>query len=305
MDSLLSNSIIDIIDKYSEFFLSKENVVGLGLGFKNIKNLDTLRPALKVFVSKKIPQDKLSKHLLIPKEFLGIETDVIETGQFKTLVTTKKKEPPLDVFARPIVPSVGIGTTAKRSYATLSCIVFSNRSGKPYILANNHAIAQCNKLPIGVSIVQPSLFTTGIQNKYRIGQLYYFINMNYGKRSKRKPNLVDCALGSINNDIEFSTYFPVVGKVKKTKTPKPGMKVKKIGTTTGITYGTITAINSLTSYDIDEEPAYFAKQIITSKMAEPGDSGSILFSEDNYMIGMLISGSSKRCFFTPIDTVLK
>jgi hypothetical protein len=40
-------------------------------------------------------------------------------------------------------------------------------------------------------------------------------------------------------------------------------------------------------------------------MSEPGDSGSLILSEDNYAIGLLFAGSDKATVINRIETVFE
>lgn len=60
--------------------LSLPNVVGVGLGMKQTKNVATGKICLKVYVEKKIPKDKLSREEIIPEKLEGVKTDVEEIG---------------------------------------------------------------------------------------------------------------------------------------------------------------------------------------------------------------------------------
>ncbi|WP_299889301.1 trypsin-like serine protease [uncultured Lacinutrix sp.] len=66
-----------------------------------------------------------------------------------------------------------------------------------------------------------------------------------------------------------------------------GMFVKKCGKSTGYTEGIVRSINS-TLY-IHEEDKYFKNQILTSCMASPGDSGSLLVSKSNHALGLIFA----------------
>ena len=79
----LENKIKQLQKKYEPRLLSFPNVVGVGIGFKERKNISTKKLCLKVYVLKKIPPGKLSKDQLIPKKLEGIETDVEEVGRLK------------------------------------------------------------------------------------------------------------------------------------------------------------------------------------------------------------------------------
>jgi len=71
--------------KYEQKLLFLPNVVGVGIGYKETKNISTERLCLKVYVKKKIPESQLRREHLIPKKIENIETDVEEIGTLKGL----------------------------------------------------------------------------------------------------------------------------------------------------------------------------------------------------------------------------
>lgn len=65
--------------KYEDAVLQLPNVTGMGIGLKADKQV------IKVFVSKKLPEDFLKSDEIIPKTLDGYQTDVEEIG----IVTTQ------------------------------------------------------------------------------------------------------------------------------------------------------------------------------------------------------------------------
>ncbi|MEW4566137.1 hypothetical protein AB1K70_26705 [Bremerella sp. JC770] len=95
------------------------------------------------------------------------------------------------------------------------------------------------------------------------------------------------------------------GGVSGTASPRIGMLVKKVGRTTGLTYGRITDVSL--SYDVEHagEKATMSDQFATTMMSKRGDSGALLMDDHNRAVGLLIGGDDERSIFTPIDEVLR
>jgi hypothetical protein len=68
--------------KYEQQLMSLANVVGLGIGFKQIRGQATESVALVVNVEHKEPVEKLSEQDIIPAELEGVPVDVQEVGKF-------------------------------------------------------------------------------------------------------------------------------------------------------------------------------------------------------------------------------
>ena len=69
--------------KYEQRLFSFPNVVGIGIGVKETKQVSTGKLCLKVYVTQKIPKGKLHENALITEKLGGIEIDVEEVGRLE------------------------------------------------------------------------------------------------------------------------------------------------------------------------------------------------------------------------------
>jgi len=67
--------------KYEKILLSKKNVVGVGIGFKE----NTMQVVIVVNVRKKVSRFFLNRQELIPDSLEGVEVDVVEVGTMQAL----------------------------------------------------------------------------------------------------------------------------------------------------------------------------------------------------------------------------
>ena len=74
-----------IKDRHGESLLEKKNVVGLGIGYKEIGGQETGLLSLVVMVRKKESPLRLDAADLIPSEIEGIPLDVKEVGEIVAL----------------------------------------------------------------------------------------------------------------------------------------------------------------------------------------------------------------------------
>ncbi len=74
-----------IKSKHENELLKRRNVIGVGIGFKEVGGQRTERLSLVVMVKEKIPAEKLPHKDLIPPEIEGIPTDVKEVGVIRPL----------------------------------------------------------------------------------------------------------------------------------------------------------------------------------------------------------------------------
>src|SRR2546428_1111469 len=108
---------------------------------------------------------------------------------------------------------------------------------------------------------------------------------------KRLPsghsNLVDAAVAE---PIETRLVAPDIlgiGRVRGTKEPDIGMRVRKSGRTTGVTAGRITAIDAVVEVDYGGPTAIFREQIVSDLLSKGGDSGSPVVDENRHPGGLL------------------
>lgn len=120
-----------------------------------------------------------------------------------------------------------------------------------------------------------------------------------------KPrNKVDAALVKL---VDPKIAVPIVlglGIPTGIREAKLGTRVLKSGRTTGVTRGTIKAIDvSIFVEYPGKGRALFEDQIATSYMTEPGDSGALLMDTEGYGLGLLFAGTKAFSFFNRIQNV--
>ena len=72
-------------DRHGENLLEKKNVVGLGIGYKEVEGQETGLLSLVVMVRKKESPSQLDATDLIPSEIEGVPVDVKEVGEIVAL----------------------------------------------------------------------------------------------------------------------------------------------------------------------------------------------------------------------------
>ena len=295
------------------------NVRVVGDGHKIVNGKDTGREAIFVGVSGKLKPEELKKGDVIPSSLSGVETDVVEVGDIVALRTG---------VHRPAPGGVSIGHP-KVTAGTLGMIV--KRNGVRYILSNNHVLANTNNAQVGDKAWQPGRADGGTTVS-SIGSLLEFVPIAFsegstcgvanfivsisnslaqlfGRQTRLKAviepvNLVDCAISKpISEDI-VSDEILEIGVPYEFDVVGIGDKVKKSGRTTGLTYGTVIAVNAESDVSYGAGIAHFEEQIITSSIAEGGDSGSAVLNESNDVVGLLFAGSDQVTIINDIFNVI-
>lgn len=322
-----------ILRQHEKKLLCLENVVGVGLGYKIIKDKMTNKPAIMVLVREKIADEKLLGRNCVPKVLSNTPTDVVEVGDVKLLNARIER-------ARPAKPGMSIGHY-KITAGTFGALVKDVKTGRLLILSNNHVLANATdggdgKAVIGDAILQPGGHDGGTSSDV-IAHLERFVpiaknaaesscpiaqglekainsllkvikpdyEINFIKKSTAR-NLVDAAVARPVRDEYVSGEIMGLGKISGIQEPKIGMTVQKSGRTTGITSSQIQALNVVIKVMLGPtEEATFYDQILTGPMAQPGDSGSIVVDENMRAVGLLFAGSDQATLINPIVNVLK
>ncbi len=302
--------------------LKKQNVVLVGRGKKITAGVNTGRDAIVVGVTKKVPVFTLSRRDTVPKKIKGIETDIIEVGEIKAL--DAQDTPDHKIKYRPAPGGVSVGHK-DITCGTLGMIV--SRGRVRCILSNNHVLANENKAEIGDSILQPGPHDGGTADD-EIAKLSDFVPIEFNGgippspsdcpvasfiikglnliarvfgRKTRIPsavipkatvvNTVDCALAWPKDEDVLDSILEIgepIGEIKA----EIGMKIKKSGRTTGLNHSEIALVDATANVMYGSGEAIFEDQLVTTTpMAQGGDSGSAVLTEDNKVVGLLFAGS--------------
>ncbi len=187
-----------------------------------------------------------------------------------------------------------------------------------YILSNNHVLAKTNKGIIGEDIIQPGLIdqNTVCSKDYTdaVADLSKFVNISF---TKGTTNRVDAAIAESRiGAVDTSGSILDIGQVSSsTVSPILNMPVKKSGRTTGLTLGTVTAVNVTVKVAYNKacgtgsQTAIFTNQIMIGPagFSAGGDSGSLIVEDcSSYprAVGLLFAGSNSVTVANPISDVL-
>lgn len=214
---------------------------------------------------------------------------------------------------------LGVGSLAQSSGSsvshyltgagTIGCPVRDVATGAVMLLSNNHVIALENDAVPGDPVIDPGRDDGGTSPANTVGTFSRCVNIDFSGAA----NVVDCAVADLAPGIEFSrpagagfVYDPALppGILSKTSV------VKKIGRSTGLTTGTVTAIEmEQFSVDYQNGPATFQSQFevtgVSGQFAAHGDSGSLVVSASGAAVGLLFAVSETGvAYVNPIQNVL-
>ena len=280
--------------------VDSKNVVALGISEKITKRKATGKLALTFYVEKKISPKKLKADSMIPPtvpEALGgpeaIPTDVIVLGKLR---------PEVNVRRNPIEPGNSIGHV-EITDGTLGAVVAKGNT--LFLLSNSHVLALSGKGKKGDSIIYPGDADGGAMPDDLVAKLADFKKFITGGDF---VNHVDCAIAkpTAARLPDLVSEIKGLGVPKGTIKPKSGMKVVKVGRTTGKTKGEIRDVNFLFTLDYGEVGEVgFIDQVLCTRYTQPGDSGSLVIDQaTGRAVGLHFAGASGGSVFNPIDDVL-
>ncbi|MFZ5595758.1 MAG: hypothetical protein ACOY31_01945 [Bacillota bacterium] len=320
------------LKKTRDKFLNMKNVIGVGVGMKQVGGERTKKPAVIIFVEKKVPRSNLAGNEAIPGDVGGVLTDVIEIGRVRLLEGRTDK-------VRPARPGVSIGHY-RITAGTFGAVVRDLNTRELLILSNNHILANATNGKDGRSapgdpIFQPAAFDGGTEAD-RIGDLLRFwplmrsvntpecpvaegaakigtklvhlirpsYDMKFVKRY-RGSNLIDAAVARPVSQDMLSPEIMEIGRPQGVGTVEVDRKIMKSGRSSGLTTGSVTALNVTLQVDLsDNEVGIFSSQVVSEMTSQGGDSGSLVLDERKRAVGLLFAGSEKYTVFNQLDLVL-
>ncbi|GAA2720838.1 hypothetical protein [Cellulomonas aerilata] len=210
---------------------------------------------------------------------------------------------------RPLRPGVSIAHVDV-SAGTLGAFV--RVDGVLHALSNFHVLVGSPSAKAGDPVLQPGPADGGQDPQDRVGTLAGFVPLQAGE-----DHLVDAAIARLD-DTDVDLAYPV-GLVTETAEVDGTEQVAKIGRTTGLTQGHVTAIeldDVVVGYGDEMGELRFDNQVeVQSNGPRPfsrgGDSGSLVYRTDGVAIGLLFAGSEAGgdngnglTYLNPIGAVL-
>lgn len=238
------------------------------------------------------------------------EVDVRYVGRVSKLETPSA----LRKKRRPLVIGCSIGHF-RITAGTLGCFVKSRSTGATLILSNNHVLANENSAKRGDAILQPGNLDGGQNPADAVATLENFIRLKLSQ-----ANTIDAAIAIPTAALKISTRK--LGRFGNLKGVGPSFLddnavVRKVGRTTGETSGRVTAFeldNVVVGYELGN--LRFNNQVEiegagTKAFSDGGDSGSLIFDEDNCGVALLFAGGDTGgsngkglTYANPLQTVL-
>lgn len=198
------------------------------------------------------------------------------------------------------------------------------RDGQRFlVLSNNHVLAACNHTPVGMPILAPATMDArpGRRAPTEICLHRNMVELRSGDPMLVPTMTLDAAIGEVVDPALVSSWQgddrDGFDTPAASVSPASGLRVKKFGRTTGFTTGTVEAFVP-TPWLLPYKAGKFTSAVWftdtwtvrgdgTDPFALPGDSGSLIVTEDgSAVVGLLFAVNSRGHYgiIMPINQVL-
>lgn len=282
--------------------INTKNIVAVGISEKISEGKPVGKLALTFYVERKVPLEELSEEMAVPANVPdplsgpeAIPTDVKVIGRIRPQVNATRTR---------FQPGNSIGHV-EATAGTLGAVV--TKAGAIHILSNSHVLALGGMAKKGDAIVYPGRKDGGALAKDLVAELAGFKKFVLGAGY---PNRVDCAIAKPTAERLDDLMAEIKGLGLPSGTIKPvrGMKVTKVGRTTGKTTGKIEDVHFRFTLDYEGEigEVGFLDQVLCTRYTDDGDSGSLVIDKaTGRAVGLHFAGADGGSVFNPIDEVLK
>ncbi len=271
-----------------EELLSWPGVTGVGLGYKQVGCKITDELAIRVYVQEKGNQAEGCRE--IPSQIQGVVTDVIESKliHFNPPSTELYKQTRQAAVHDPLKGGISIGpcrTIGVHAFVgTLGAIALDNTNNDELLLSAYNVFCGDNNWKKGDEIAQPSRLDCGKCPDHVVATLLNGV----------LTSNVDCAVAK-KTARNVAREILDIGAVAGVTQAKLGMKVRKSGRSTGVTYGVVDDVNR--TVKIDYGDGIGIKTLVNQISIRPdtsqnkrfgdvGDNGAAIVTENREIVGL-------------------
>jgi hypothetical protein len=311
---------MNLTEKQIKELLGKKNVISVKTGTKITAGINTGVEAIVVGVEQKVVLTRLRKADIVPASINSTPTDVQVVKKIKAL-NSEMAVVALD-RTREHIPAPGGVSIGHPDVSAGTLGMWVKRKGAWGILSNNHVLGNVNQADIGDLIYQPGPADGGTEKNAKarlevlplieltdaseckiaswLARILNAFARLLGSRTRLITtvaaglNLVDCAWAQALDNRFVDPEILEAGVPLGEHEFEVGDRVKKSGRSSGLTHGTVTAVDAAINVDMgDGRIAMFADQIEIGApgFIVPGDSGSVVLSDNNLVGGLAFAGS--------------
>lgn len=196
--------------------------------------------------------------------------------------------------------------TARGGIGTLGCFV-TMTNGRTGFLSTNHVLVGNGKLDNKIVALKEDGF------EWEIGRLEKFVDSRKSKGRSGVMGFMDAAIAILNPGVSFSPNLTIAKQrivFKEVSKPMLGTKVIKNGAGSGLTKGSVEAINGTFHLQMDKDERRILRDMILIRsesekpFASNGDSGSVVFDEMGHVFGIVVGSSGIFTLVFPLQPIL-
>jgi hypothetical protein len=264
-------------------------------------------PAVHIYLTRRVSRQQLKS---LPKEVDGVPVKVhkMEPITVPEAMASSTNRGNIFELGDRVCCGSSCGPTSERGAGTLGAIVGIGARRDLYLLSNNHVLSGCNHVPHNQPILAPASMDgrPDAVAPHEIGRHHMLHELRSGNPHFVAPGGIDLALGRVSNQSAVSSWegdradgYDTPSAISE---PASLQRVKKVGRTTGLTFGEVEAhINTPTPITYNAKHfkgTVWFKDIWTVRALDgeqfvlPGDSGSLVVSEDGHSaVGVVFAGN--------------
>jgi phosphosulfolactate phosphohydrolase-like enzyme len=293
--------VLELLPQARAELMRYPGVTDVTVGLKETASRATEAIVFRVHVKEKVPRADLPRGGMIPAEILGVPTDVV--------LEPRPRNTEDDEKYRPLQGGIQIGNDSSSSIGTLGCIAQRNGDRSIVLLSNRHVMLAGRELAVtsGEKIGQPYISCCCCCKGNIVGDVV----------NAASNGLVDCAIARVTGNPGFTNEIQDVGLVfgsaplnAALSTVVVGDRVRKRGRTTGLTVGTVVApllptpANAADGVPARTQQIQILHDPAFAHFAAAGDSGSVVVTDDNVVVGLLWGVDSTYAYANLITNVV-
>jgi hypothetical protein len=281
LNDLIQRSTLPTLDHLQFPILPMRIGIGIGIG---------QRPgefSLAIRVRERIPPlDQILQRLIA---MANNEVDIVETGQVRLFAPAIDPQT-LRARCRPLVIGCSVAHVTATA-GTLGFMAKHNKTNRTVLVSNSHVFAHSGSAKVGDGITQPGRVDGAAEP---VGALLDYVPLKLDG-----SNQVDAAIAVPDPAVALQPdAIPGIGNFTLVAGGDvlPNMNVTKVGRTSGLTRGVVTAVEfDHVLVDTEIGGATFDGQIeirgTEHAFSQLGDSGSLVVTDQNQAIGMVFCGN--------------
>lgn len=288
----------------------QRNVVGLAVGRKVTAGRHG-GLSLVVFVSRKIPRERVPAKHLVPSAVDGSKVGIRDSIPTDVQQVGKGRIDALISADRPARPGFDVGHRVGGS-GTIGCVVQSRATSQRLGLTCAHVLAPVSTASPGDRVLVPCLIdarATHVLGRARIGVVDQLLPPSFSDSAVATN--VDVATFLPTNPATLDSKIAIVGKPPSSvlSNVTVGLAVRKVGASSELTTGVVRFIHMVfwLAYPTpagDEVTAGFQDVIGISHFSSPGDSGSLVIGDNGKAVGVVLGSTPELTICLPIQRAL-